>query len=152
MEILIFWYICFRAFFFFKEGKQYSGNSNTPSPIPLSNEAAALLYILSTQTLHCLNTEISLAMLDTQLIEADHFFFPTTKCSKSALGLNSFIDTHGILNQLSKPSQQRLSWDRGQAVICHCKVLYSRLIFTLVSLSSSKLSIPIKTEQNKRLN
>lgn len=146
MEILIFWYICFRAFFFFKEGKQYSGNSNTPSPIPLPKEAATLLYILSTQTLTLFKHWNFSCNAGHTAHRSRPFFPPTTKCFKSALGLNSFIDTHGILNQLSKPSQQRLSWDRGQAVICPCKVLYSRLIFTLVSLSSSKLSIPIKTE------
>lgn len=74
-----------------------------------------------------------------------NIFFPTTKCSKSALELNSFMDTHGILNELSKPTESS-SQDRGQAVICHYKVLYSELIFTLQPLSGSQLSIPIKTK------
>lgn len=90
-------------------------------------------------------------MLDAQSIEADHIFVVATiNCSKSALGLNSFMGTHGILNQLTKPIET-LRQDRGQTVICHYKVLYSELIFILESLSGSKLSIPIKTKQNKRL-
>lgn len=59
-------------------------------------------FLPKSQTAETLNFSINAGCT---IHKSRTYFFPTIKCSKSALGLNSFMDTHGILNQLSEPRE-----------------------------------------------